>query len=70
MTKNRNPTSCFNTLTRSNQNTTPSTHHLHGALELTTLLHHESLRRDQTILTPKNLIIIHFEPIFILLTYF
>jgi hypothetical protein len=39
---------------------TPSTHHLHTALKLTTPLHQSSLRTDQAILTPKILIITHF----------
>ena len=39
---------------------TPSTHHLHTALKLTTPLHQSSLCTDQTILTPKSLIITHF----------
>jgi hypothetical protein len=38
----------------------PSTHHLHAALKLATLQNQSSLRTDETILTPKFLIIIHF----------
>jgi hypothetical protein len=37
-----------------------STHYLYVGLKLTTWLHQTSLRTDQTILTPKILIFVHF----------
>jgi hypothetical protein len=43
-----------------NQYTTPSTHHIHAGLELTTSLYQTSLRTDQKILHPKTLININF----------
>jgi len=39
---------------------TIKTHHQNAGLKLTTLLHQSSPRTDQTILTPKILIIMHF----------
>jgi hypothetical protein len=46
----------------SNQYTTPSTHHLHDGLTLPKSLNQYSLRKDQTILTPKILIITRCNP--------